>query len=111
MYTIAPTSNGNHKRPIHPKSHGHHQLFEKIRELHSGRNKSIGLDGWDEDDDISLFRQIQPHILIYNDHIQDTTHLHISNILNLNSITIRLCSPNPTWITYCILSIGYFAQL
>lgn len=47
------------------------------------------LDEWYEDD-ISLFRQrmyehdMQPHILIYNRH----THLHISNILNLNSITI-----------------------
>lgn len=51
------------------------------------------LDAWDEDD-IWLFRQkmlqhdMQPHILIYNDRFDGTSHLHISRILNLNSITI-----------------------
>lgn len=45
------------------------------------------LDARDEDD-IWMFRQhdMQPHILIYNDHSH--ANLHISRILNLNSITI-----------------------
>lgn len=58
------------------------------------------LDAWDEDD-ISSFRQkmfqtdMQPHILIYNSHFDDeTAHLHISNILNLNSITIVFAKSN-----------------